>query len=74
MASGRMILFLVFLFKVPAQAPEFLFISFCDHGPTADMLECIWEEPGKDPGMKKRWMRHQIRYSFVSVKCLFNPH
>jgi hypothetical protein len=48
MASGRMILFLVFLFNVPSQAPESCSSLSCDDGPTADMLECFWEE-GKAP-------------------------
>jgi hypothetical protein len=41
MASGRMILFLVFLFIVSAQAPESCSSLSCDDGPIADMRECF---------------------------------
>jgi hypothetical protein len=41
MASGRMVVFLVLLFIVPAQAPESCSSLSCDDGPIADMRECF---------------------------------
>jgi hypothetical protein len=54
MASGRMILFLVFLFIVPAQAPESCSSLSCDDGPIADMRECFLGGAGElAPSMKR---------------------
>jgi hypothetical protein len=76
MASGRMILFLVFLFIVPAQAPESCSSLSCDDGPIADMRECfLGGAGGLAPSMKRTMDAAPNSILFVSITCLFNnPH